>query len=192
VSFTRMQIHPIVLAFALSFASLVAAQSPALPSPSSEAASTAATGTPFTGFATAPATEFETATGSTGSAPTAWAVYYPGYYDNGVSKRTVAAAIGGSFAASLLVLVGAIFCLRYRARKMMVIAVEGGNNADLGRRCDQLESEVRALREQLNRSEAQRLAGVYGGGAVLYTHEKDDEAMGDVKEKKECPPTYAD
>lgn len=120
--------------------------------------------------------------------------YYPPYYDNGVSKRTVAAAIGGSFAASLLVLIGAIFLMRYRARKMMVIAVEGGN-ADLGRRCDRLESEVRGLREQLDRLQTQRLSGTYGSRAVLYTHEKDAEAMpeyGKVKGGKEGPPMYAD
>ncbi|KAJ7869867.1 hypothetical protein B0H14DRAFT_2726602 [Mycena olivaceomarginata] len=100
----------------------------------------------------------------------------------------------GSFAASLFVLIGAIFLMRYRARKMMVIAVEGGN-ADLGRRCDRLESEVRGLREQLDRLQTQRLSGTYGSRAVLYTHEKDAEAMpeyGKVKGGKEGPPMYAD
>lgn len=85
--------------------------------------------------------------------------------------------------------------MRYRTRKMMVIAVEGGNNADLGRRCDQLESEVRGLREQLDGFDVQRLSGAYGSRAVLYTHEKDAEAMREcakVKGGKEGPPMYAD
>ncbi|KAJ6563921.1 hypothetical protein B0H19DRAFT_1233118 [Mycena capillaripes] len=78
-----------------------------------------------------------------------------------------------------------------------VIAVEGANNADLNTRCEALESEVRAMREQLDGMEARRIAGSggYGAGAVLYTHEKDMEAFkagADLKDAKERPPTYAD
>ncbi|KAJ7339840.1 hypothetical protein DFH08DRAFT_247290 [Mycena albidolilacea] len=181
-----MQIHSVVLAIALSFASLAAGQSPEFPTdPSGSNGNVPVTGSssPTANPAGVPASA------------TAWAVsYYPPYYDNGVSKRTVAAAIGGSFAASLFVLIGAIFLMRYRARKMMVIAVEGGN-ADLGSRCDRLESEVRGLREQLGSFQTQRLSGAYGSRAVLYTHEKDAEAMleyGKVKGEKEGPPMYAD
>ncbi|KAJ7758779.1 hypothetical protein B0H14DRAFT_3166043 [Mycena olivaceomarginata] len=178
-----MQIHSVVLAIALSFASIAAGQSPEFPTGSNANVSVTGSSSPTANPAGVPASA------------TAWAVsYYPPYYDNGVSKRTVAAAIGGSFAASLFVLIGAIFLMRYRARKMMVIAVEGGN-ADLGRRCDRLESEVRGLREQLDRFQTQRLSGTYGSRAVLYTHEKDAEAMpeyGKVKGGKEGPPMYAD
>lgn len=119
-------------------------------------------------------------------------------YGGGVSKGTViGAAVGGSVAASLVILAGGLFCLRYRARKTMFIAVESAHNADLGARCDQLEREMRGLREQLDRLEAQRLAGQYGygGGAVLYTHEKDSEVFtrgAEKKEGKKGPPTYAD
>ncbi|KAJ7868941.1 hypothetical protein B0H14DRAFT_2572096 [Mycena olivaceomarginata] len=64
-------------------------------------------------------------------------------YGGGVSKgMVICAAVGGSVAASLVILAGGLFCLRYPARKTMGIAVEGAHNADLGTRCDQLEHEV--------------------------------------------------
>lgn len=115
----------------------------------------------------------------------------------GISKGAViGAAVGGSLSASLVILAGVLFCLRYRARKTMVIAVESAHTADISSRCDQLEREVRGLREQLDRLEAQRLAGEYGygGRAVLYTHEKDaDLTLGtEKKDRKESLPTYAD
>ncbi|KAJ7911630.1 hypothetical protein B0H13DRAFT_567859 [Mycena leptocephala] len=180
----KIHAHPIVLALVLSFASLVAAQT-------------------FDGLPPAGSPAFVTPTVSiTATAGPPNSTSYPAssyaVESSSISKGTVvAAAVGGSIAASLVVLAGVFFCLRYRApgHKMMVIGVEGANNADIGRRCDQLEGDVRGLREQLDRLEAQRLGGVYGygGGAVLYTHEKDVEAFkADTKGAKEGPPTYVD
>jgi hypothetical protein len=124
---------------------------------------------------------------------TAEAIPSPG----GISKGAViGAAVGGSLSASLVILAGVLFCLRHRARKTMVIAVESAHTADVSSRCDQLEREVGALREQLDRLEARRLAGEYGygGEAVLYTHEKDaDLTLGmEKKDRKGSLPTYAD
>ncbi|KAJ7850454.1 hypothetical protein B0H13DRAFT_1905644 [Mycena leptocephala] len=176
-----MQTHPIVLAVALSFASLVAGQFDAVGT--GEAATPSSSGMAPTFYSTA-AGAVATSYASSGEAVP---------YGGGVSKgMVIGAAVGGSVAASLVILAGGLFCLRYRARKMKFIAVESAHNTDLGTRCDQLEREVR---EQLDRLEAQRLAGHYGGGAVLYTHEKDSEVFfrgAEKKEGKEGPPTYAD
>lgn len=72
---------------------------------------------------------------------------------------------------------------------MMVIGLEGANNEDIIKQCNQLEIEMRTLRERLDRSEAQRLAGLYEGEMKA---EKDVEATGDWKEKggNEDLPTY--
>ncbi|KAJ7144469.1 hypothetical protein C8R44DRAFT_759994 [Mycena epipterygia] len=108
---------------------------------------------------------------------------------SGVSKGPiVAAAVGGSIAACLVVFGGLLFCLRYRPRKT-VVGVDGA--ADSSRRYEDLEGQVRALREQVERLEARQLAGA-GGGAVLYTHEKDAEALEKDPAAKELPPTYVD
>ncbi|KAF8142420.1 hypothetical protein K438DRAFT_1995034 [Mycena galopus ATCC 62051] len=177
-----MQILSTVLALGLLFMSAVGAQSTPTPSPPFDIAPSAASGT------------------ATPISVTAFSEpYIPP--SGGLSHgQVVAAAVGGSLGAAVLVLAGVFFLLRYRSRrghKMMVIGLEGANNAELGRRCDQLESEVRALREQLDRVEARRVGGLpgYEGGAMLYTHEKDVAAFkegGDVKDGKFRPPTYAD
>lgn len=104
----------------------------------------------------------------------------------------MAAAIGGSIAACLVVFGGLLFCfcLRYRPRKPVVaVAVDGA--PDASRRCEDLEGQVRALREQVERLEARQLADL-GGAAVLYTHEKDAEALEKDPAVKELPPTYVD
>ncbi|KAF8164272.1 hypothetical protein K438DRAFT_1984781 [Mycena galopus ATCC 62051] len=126
-----------------------------------------------------------------------------GYFisPSGLSQgQVIGAAVGGSLGAAILVLACGFFLLGYRGRrayKTMVIGLEGADNGELGRRCDQLESDVRALREQLDGFEARRLGDMpgYQGEAVLYTDEKDGAAFKhdtDVKGGKFRPPAYAD
>ncbi|KAJ7658194.1 hypothetical protein DFH06DRAFT_1196344 [Mycena polygramma] len=180
-----MQISSLLLAFALSSATLVAGQ--AFPSQG--------------GFPLDPG-PFETPSASGFTAPVVvTATLFPATNDTGVSDSNqgistgavVGAAVGASLGASLVLLACTLFLLRYRTRKTMVIAVQGAHNEELGIRCAALESDVRALYEQLDRMEAQRLA--VGGIAMLHSDEKDLEAFGAggyIKETKEHPPTYAD
>ncbi|KAJ6550212.1 hypothetical protein B0H19DRAFT_1160631 [Mycena capillaripes] len=106
----------------------------------------------------------------------------------GLAKGSViAAAVGGSIAASLIVVAGVLFCLRQRSRQTTAPAVEGAS--DVTRRCEALEREVAALRAQLARLEARSLGG--GAGVAMYTNEKDGLAL-DGKVAKDHPPTYVD
>ncbi|KAJ7430772.1 hypothetical protein B0H11DRAFT_1942646 [Mycena galericulata] len=62
-------------------------------------------------------------------------------------------------------------------------------------RCDDLERQLRALQEQVDRLEGQQVQLSYGGGGagVLYTNEKDEEALREKKRKSDgAPPTYVD
>ncbi|KAJ6563899.1 hypothetical protein B0H19DRAFT_1139936 [Mycena capillaripes] len=188
-----MQISSLILAFALSFASLVAGQNISSAGIPGSAGVPVVSGTPVASTVWA-----GTAAPSSWSTATAFPASGYAVTNYGVPSSTiVAASVGGSIAAAVIVLLCALFFLRYRRRKTWVIAVEGANNADLNKRCEALEREVRAMREQLDGIDARRLAGVggYGVGAVLYTHEKDVEAFkagADLKDGKERPPTYAD
>ncbi|KAJ7734179.1 hypothetical protein DFH07DRAFT_1065294 [Mycena maculata] len=162
-----MKVLRVVCALAFSFASCVAAQSStfATPSPFEEA-----TGVTFTGTAVAAAPSFGTATTQKNGNP---------------SAITPGPVIG---AAVLLIVAAFVFGLHYRrARCMTAVAVV--NAPDTSTRCDDLERQLRALREQVVQLEGQQLA--YNG--VLYTHEKDEEKA-DRKSitVKEALPTYAD
>jgi hypothetical protein len=107
----------------------------------------------------------------------------------------IAAAVGGSIVASLLVLAGALFCLRTRLplrprtpprRRSTTSAAE--DPVALAGRCTALEREVFTLRERLSRLEART---VPGAPLMMYTNEKDGEAL-DGKVAKDHPPTYVD
>ncbi|KAF7333866.1 hypothetical protein MVEN_02343700 [Mycena venus] len=86
----------------------------------------------------------------------------------------IGAAVGGSIAASLVVLAGALLCLCLRTRNIPAPPVEGLHAAGSG-------------------SRAWRHAGSGGSSAaaVLYTNEKDGLAL-DGKAVKDQPPTYLD
>jgi hypothetical protein len=60
--------------------------------------------------------------------------------------------------------------------------------ADVAWRCTALEREVSTLRDRLARLEAREASP---RGALLYTNEKDGEAL-DGKVAKDRPPTYLD
>ncbi|KAJ7184845.1 hypothetical protein C8R46DRAFT_1065307 [Mycena filopes] len=166
-----MQIHALIIAFALSLLSLVAAQSP------TAAVSPIMSATPaFSGE------------GNSGIDGTSASVVSESHH--GPSSSTViGAAVGGSLAVSLLVLAGALFCLRYRVRKTRIVGIEGA--ADANNRCAVLEGEVLALREQVDRLVAHRLED---DGKVAYIHEKHVKELGDgtEKEAKGYLPTYAE
>ncbi|KAJ6541407.1 hypothetical protein B0H19DRAFT_1173119 [Mycena capillaripes] len=102
----------------------------------------------------------------------------------------IGAAVGGSIAASLVVLAGTLFCARLRTRNTLAPPVEGAS--DVTRRCEALEREVSMLREQLARLEARLPSGSgEGAAAILCTNEKDGLAL-DGKAVKDQPPTYLD
>ncbi|KAJ7327903.1 hypothetical protein DFH08DRAFT_884155 [Mycena albidolilacea] len=107
----------------------------------------------------------------------------------------IAAAVGGSIAASLVVLAGALFCLRMRLPlrprtpprdRSPTSAAE--DPVALAGRCTALEREVSTLRERLSRLEART---VPAAPLMMYTNEKDGEAL-DGKVAKDHPPTYVD
>ncbi|KAF7328166.1 hypothetical protein MVEN_02574200 [Mycena venus] len=100
----------------------------------------------------------------------------------------IGAAVGGSIAASLVVLAGVLFCLRLRTRNTPAPPVEGAS--DVLRRCEALEREVSMLRERLARLEA-RGSGGAAAAATLYTNEKDGLTL-DGKAVKDQPPSYLD
>ncbi|KAJ7486997.1 hypothetical protein FB451DRAFT_1228524 [Mycena latifolia] len=184
-----MQIHPMLWALALSALSVVAAQNST--GNVGSGAGQSSTENVGTGFVTATIT-------STGSAvaATAWATSVPMAnsgveVDHGGKGANIAAAVGGSVAACLIILAGVLFFIRRsRARRTLVVTLDSA--AETRRRCTDLESQVHALREQVDRLEAQQLTASYGVGA-LYTHEKDPAALGKVaggEMKQEAPPTY--
>ncbi|KAJ6505694.1 hypothetical protein C8R47DRAFT_1209655 [Mycena vitilis] len=180
-----MQISSLFLAFALSSATLVAGQ--ALPSQD---------GFPLDPgpFQPPSASSFATPVSVTATALPATDDAGVGDSNQGLSTgAVVGAAVGASLGATLVLLACTLFVLRYRTRKTTVLAIGGAYTEELGRRCAALEGDMRALREELDRMEAQRLA--VGGAAMLHTHEKDLEAFGAggyIKETKEHPPTYVD
>ncbi|KAJ7167419.1 hypothetical protein C8R43DRAFT_174656 [Mycena crocata] len=102
----------------------------------------------------------------------------------------VAAAVGASIAACLVLLAGVLFCLRSRAR---TIAFEGV--ADTARRCTDLEKQLLALGEQVTRLEAQQQAQARATG-VQYMNEKDPDALeklvADPRRTRDSLPTYMD
>ncbi|KAJ7510851.1 hypothetical protein B0H11DRAFT_1034098 [Mycena galericulata] len=110
----------------------------------------------------------------------------------------------GCIAGTLLVVGGILFYLRRRRiRARRAPAVIASNpfpiqmdrtDSDARARCDDLERQLRALQEQVDRLEGQQVQLSYGGGAgVLYTNEKDEEGLGEKKRKSDgAPPTYGD
>ncbi|KAF8143117.1 hypothetical protein K438DRAFT_1876731 [Mycena galopus ATCC 62051] len=112
-----------------------------------------------------------------------------------VSNRSngpiIAAAVGGSIAASLVVLAGVLFCMRARfnGKTHHTPTVAAENAEEIAQRCTALEREVSMLRERLGRLEARRDSGPRA--MMLYTNEKDGEAL-DGKVAKDHPPTYVD
>ncbi|KAJ7693095.1 hypothetical protein B0H17DRAFT_1132797 [Mycena rosella] len=199
--------HVWVLALWLSFSSLgVTAQSSSstsgpldVASSSTAVAPSVSSTAPFTFQSSFPTTAGTPFTRGATSAVTA-TDWYPApssgvYAASGISKGpVVAAAVGGSIASCLVVLAGTLFCFHHRSRPGRPpnsSADAAPAEAENKRRCDELESQVRALRDQLARLEAR----VDGGPAILYTNEKDPEAFdkpADGARRKESPPTYAD
>ncbi|KAJ7259946.1 hypothetical protein B0H12DRAFT_1231893 [Mycena haematopus] len=124
------------------------------------------------------------------ASPTSFSYSSSSFESASVSKGPIiAAAVGASIAASLVVLAIGLFCIRIRIRPRPPRAAERASD-DVAHRCTALEREVTMLRERLVRLEA-REACPRSGGALLYTNEKDGEAL-DGKAAKDHPPTYVD
>ncbi|KAJ7131521.1 hypothetical protein C8R43DRAFT_660029 [Mycena crocata] len=173
-----MQLHLTLWALAMSLASFATAQSDSF--------------APSGGMT--PTWDGVSGTDMATASPTFWASSSSSSYeDNTIHKGPIiGAAIGGSIAASLAVVAVALFCVRYRVRRTHMVSIGGAMDNNTARYND-LEAQVVALR-----AEVDRLVGLQqsGGGAVMYTNEKDAEAgvgkgAGD-KGEKETLPTYGD
>ncbi|KAJ7161166.1 hypothetical protein C8R46DRAFT_1106667 [Mycena filopes] len=212
-----MRVGVVVWALSVAFASSVVAQtsdfssSATLPSNASTSEITSPTASespPFDSDGDAPtASAVINATGDTGSLtsltltvntsgsgePTATGfTYYPagGTYAAGVAKAPiVAASVGSSVAVSLVLIAGVFLCFRRRERTRTRVPLAA---LDTARRCDMLEVEVRALREQLARLDARQRLSAGGRPAVQYTNEKDAGAMLGRRATKDGPPIYVD
>ncbi|KAJ7167121.1 hypothetical protein C8R46DRAFT_1096088 [Mycena filopes] len=218
-----MRVGVVVWALSVAFASSVVAQtdssiSTTLPTNSTTSEITGATpsASPFDSDGDAPtasaginATDdggsltFTTLNASLSEEPTATGftyspnggTYYPNggtYPAAGVAKAPiVAASVGSSAAVSLILIAGVFLCFRRRERARTHVPLEG--ELDAARRCDLLEVEVRALREQLARVDArQRLSAGRPPPAVQYTNEKDAGAILGRRATKDGPPIYVD
>ncbi|KAJ6453709.1 hypothetical protein C8R45DRAFT_630375 [Mycena sanguinolenta] len=116
--------------------------------------------------------------------------------ETNVPPKPVGAIIGGTVAGTLIVIAAVLFIVRHRMRRHHQIKHNVAGDAEFGRQFAQLQSEVRAMREQLDKLEAHRVAALPGYGAVtpMYTHEKDLTAFKqgvEAKDEKVHPPTYA-
>ncbi|KAF7341654.1 hypothetical protein MSAN_02063400 [Mycena sanguinolenta] len=118
-----------------------------------------------------------------------------------ILPKLVGAIIGGTVSGTIIVVVAVLFLVRYRMRRMVrnrkLSNTVAQGDAELGRRFDQLESEVCSMREQLDNLEAHRVVVFpgYGTDTEMYTHEKDITMFKpgvDVKDEKVYPPTYTD
>ncbi|KAK6987477.1 hypothetical protein R3P38DRAFT_330057 [Favolaschia claudopus] len=113
---------------------------------------------------------------------------------NNSTVTAIAASVGASIAASLVVFGGVLFCIRTRPprsssskSKQSTSTLETETTA-LAWRLTSLETEATALRERVARLEARGRRS--REGAVVYADEKDD-GMG-AGRAKDCPPTYVD
>ncbi|KAJ7734177.1 hypothetical protein DFH07DRAFT_844989 [Mycena maculata] len=172
----QMKVLPIVCAVAFSFVSCVAAQA-SYYSGTSTYSATGSGAVTATAVASVPQSSSSSSSGGGGEVP----------------QGPIIA--GSTVAAVFVVAVLIFFGLRYRrARRMSkltpVVAVVNG--PDTSARCDDLERQLRVLREQVVQLEGQQLT--YSG--VLYSHEKDEGERGDKADRKsmvkEALPTYAD
>ncbi|KAF8143112.1 hypothetical protein K438DRAFT_1876725 [Mycena galopus ATCC 62051] len=166
------------------------AASPSVLSPSSPPAFTSSSAT----YAFRPSSGSHTAFAASASfAPPgiAFNSSSPGSVSNRSNGPIIAAAVGGSIAASLVVLAGVLFCMRARfnGKTHHTPTVAAENAEEIAQRCTALEREVSMLRERLGRLEARRDSGPRA--MMLYTNEKDGEAL-DGKVAKDHPPTYVD
>ncbi|KAK6987482.1 hypothetical protein R3P38DRAFT_330127 [Favolaschia claudopus] len=119
---------------------------------------------------------------------------------NNGTVTAIAASVGASIAASLIVLGGVLFCMRTRFSasntfkskpRSTFTQLPGETETEttaLAWRLTSLETEATALRERVARLEARGRRS--REGAVIYLNEKDD-GMG-VRRGKDCPPTYVD
>ncbi|KAK7018197.1 hypothetical protein R3P38DRAFT_1294849 [Favolaschia claudopus] len=181
------------LAFVLLFISAATAQSSISRSEPS-----------FSGSLTASAASpSASASSSTFSYPYPPAYGESSYYssDSGPTPSTIGLAVGLSLGLTLLLLLGLFLCIRRRRQhKMMVIGLEGANNADLGKRCDVLEKQVEVLREQLDGFMARELdkdfngsgKAVPGSQAGVYANEKEGLRVSMDSGKGKRPPKYLD
>ncbi|KAJ7430775.1 hypothetical protein B0H11DRAFT_2134361, partial [Mycena galericulata] len=171
-----MQFNNLVAwALALSFASLVAAQS-TVQTTASVTATPASTPEPS-----------ESATNNN------WTASY---------TPMIVGVTFGCIAGTLLVVGGIFFHLRRRrtrAHRARVAASKpfpmqmDRTDSEARARCDDLERQLRALREQVDRLEGQQVQHTFGAGdaRVFYTNEKDEEALREKKRKSDgAPPTY--
>ncbi|KAJ7176050.1 hypothetical protein C8R43DRAFT_942860 [Mycena crocata] len=187
-----MHIHLAVWAIALSLASFATGQSSGASFP--PAASSA-----FPSPSNALPIPIPAISGSAIMAtPSVWYPSSDGTYseDNTIHKGPIiGAAIGGSVAASLAVVLAALFCFRYRARRTHMVSIGGAMDNNTARYND-LESQVVALRADVDRLVGLQQMVHTDGSAVMYTNEKDAEAEikkgTGAKGKKEALPTYAD
>jgi hypothetical protein len=134
-----------------------------------------------------PATAGATATG-VGESSRSLRTLSSGSTTNVFSPGMIAAATVGSIGAALALLAILFFFVRRRRARTHVVAV----GTDTYRRYLDLESQVRALQEQVDGLVGQQV--VYAGRSMSYTNEKEAEAFGkdgDGK-AKEALPTYLD
>ncbi|KAJ6453704.1 hypothetical protein C8R45DRAFT_1112267 [Mycena sanguinolenta] len=145
-------------------------------------------------FISAVAAQTVAASGATAEAATSVPYYQP---QMKVQPGLVGAIIGGTLGGTLIVVTAVLFIVRRRMRCHHKIRHNVAGDAELAIHVAQLQSEVRAMREQLDRLEAYRVSALPGYGAVtpMYTHEKDLTTFKqgvEAKDEKVHPPTYAD
>ncbi|KAF7349643.1 hypothetical protein MSAN_01690700 [Mycena sanguinolenta] len=140
---------------------------------------------------------------STASAPFIVATTVPEAYtpQRKTQPKIVAAIVVSTVGGTLIIIATVLFFVRRRMRRRAgnwkILNTAARGDVEISRRVVQLEGEVRAMREQLDRLKAHRLAALpgYGTETALYTHEKDLAMFKqgvDVKDEKVHPPTYAD
>ncbi|KAJ7772237.1 hypothetical protein B0H16DRAFT_166363 [Mycena metata] len=123
--------------------------------------------------------------------PTTYVPVIERFSDGVAVGPVVAASVGSSVSASLLVIAAVFLCFRRHRRTTTAAPVESA--LDATRRCDALEAELRALRAQLMRIEArQLLSSAASGPPITYTNEKDADTLLDGNPMKDGPPIYAD
>ncbi|KAJ7501906.1 hypothetical protein B0H11DRAFT_690406 [Mycena galericulata] len=199
-----MQLHPGALALALPLFSLAAGQpedprsttsfDTAAPSPSDVPVATA-TILPRPPFGPFP-TVFTVSTTTSLTFATAVPDPDPESHNKTLpAGAIIAAAVGGSVAACLIVVTSTLFfCFRFhRARaRPSVTAPPDADTARILR----LENELRVLRARVERVEvllaASPRTGAGGGGGVMYVNEKDDSTLAEGPGADLTLPKYVD